>query len=436
MNWGLWWLAPAGAASLTVFTSLGAAWLVTDEVFRRAWDSPKSLTGGTVELVAITALVFVVASLFTLLLAGRRVVPRAWPAVPPAAIPGLRKAHWGLFAVTCVGYLALLLAGVSRGVRPADIAARFTGEGSADQLKGQFAPITGITSLTQMGIGFVIVTALLLLSQPRRGDVVRLTLVLTLALSRTMVASERLAILEVLLPLVAIAAMVLAHRFRGFLRLAPLVFLPVVVAIFAVFEHGRSWSFHRNEQDGQFWLFAVERLGGYYATAFNNGELLISKADAGVPYLSVQGVWEAPGIAQLGLYERVNGAGPPDVAWLFTGFANPEFNNPCGICLPLHDFGPSGAAVFFAVLGVLVTLTYAAFLNAHPVGLLVYPALFTGLWELPRYLYWTQGRFLPVLAVLMIIGLSVSATLARHRAQSQQATRVPARMSVASGGSA
>ena len=430
MNRGLWWLAPAGVTSLTVFLSLGAAWLTTDEVFRRAWDAPKSLTTDTVQLLAILALVFILASLLTVVLAGRRAAPYSWPAVPRLVLPNLRKAHWGLFVATCVGYLALLGAGVSRGVRPADIAARLVGDGSADQLKAQFAPITGVTSLTQMGIGFVIVTALLLISDPRRGEALRLAFVLALALGRTLLASERLAILELLLPLVAIGAMALSQRLRGVLRLAPLLLLPVVVAVFAVFEHGRSWAFHQSTHDGSYLMFAGERLAGYYVTAFNNGQLVLSRADTGVPYLSVQGIWEAPGVAQLGAYERLNGAGPPDVAWLLTGFANPEFNNPCGLCLPLHDFGPWGAAVFFATLGVLVTMAYIAFLNAHLVGLLVYPALFTGLWELPRYLYWTQGRLLPVLAVLMIIGVMVSGSLVRRQEQSHRAPHVPAETSL------
>lgn len=426
MNRGVWWLAPAGVTALVVFTSLGAAWYYSDEVFRRAWGAPKSLTTDTVQWIAITALVFVVASLATLLLARRQVVARRWPSLPLSVVPGLRKAHWGFFAATCVGYLALLLAAWSRGVRPADIVARFTGSGSADLLKSQFAPITGVTSLTQMGIGFVIVTALLLLADPRRADGLRLALVLCLALGRAFVASERLAILELLLPLVAVGAMAVAWRMRGFLRIAPLLLLPIVIAMFAVFEYGRSWAFYQTQQDGSFIPFAVERLAGYYATAFNNGELVIAQGDKGVPFLSVEGIWEAPGVAQMGLYERLNGSEPTELGWLLERYANPEFNNPCGLCLPIHDFGPWGAAIFFAIAGVLVTLAYVAFLNGHLVGLLVYPALFTGLWELPRYLYWTQGRLLPVLVLLLVVGTVMARQLARRNAQVPDGTEAAA----------
>ena len=35
---------------------------------------------------------------------------------------------------------------------------------------------------------------------------------------------------------------------------------------------------------------------------------------------------------------------------------------------------------------------------------LLYPPLVTGLFEVPRYLYWTQGRLAPALVALALIG--------------------------------
>lgn len=408
---GLWWLSPASVVLLVIPASLALAWHYPDEVFRRAWTTPKSLSTDTVLQLAAVILVFVAVSGITVLLTRPVVASSRWPLLSPPAVALLRRAHWWLFGATAFGYAALLAAGFARGARPADLVARLTGGPvSADALKAQFAPVTGITSLTQLGIGFVIVTAVLLATAPRRADAVRLLLVLSWAVARAMIASERLAIMELILPLVAVLAMAAASRvrLRPLLRWLPALLVPLGVGIFAAFEYGRTWAFYRTQQDGSFLAFAAERFAGYYATAYNNGHLLLTHAQSGVPYLSVQGVWEAPGVAQSGIYERLNPAGPPDMKTIFTAYGNPEFNNPCGICLPVLDFGLSGALLFFAAFAVLVTLAYVAFLRGSPVGLLVYPALFTGLWELPRYLYWTQGRLLPTLVVLVAVGLAVA----------------------------
>lgn len=406
-NVGVWWLTPAGVVTLVVPATLALAWFYPDEVYRRAWGAAKSLTWPTVVSLAAASLVFIAVSLLVMALARR--LPRAgWPRLDSHAIAVLRRASTVLFVLTIVGYLALLAAGLARGARPGDILARlFGGDVSADALKSQFAPITGITSLTQMGIGLVIVAALLLVVAPSRREVIRLVVVVLLALLRAVVVSERLAIIEIVLPLLAVGAMAAANepRLRTWLRWAPLLLVPLGALVFAGFEYGRSWVYYRSQGEGSFMAFATERLAGYYATAYNNGQLLLDQNPPSAPYLSVQGLWEAPGVAQSGIYGWLNPAGPGDFSWLLSAYANPEFNNPCGLCLPLHDFGLLGGIAFFALASVLVTLVFVAFWNAHPVGLLAYPALFTGLWELPRYLYWTQGRLLPVLAVLVVVGL-------------------------------
>jgi hypothetical protein len=45
-------------------------------------------------------------------------------------------------------------------------------------------------------------------------------------------------------------------------------------------------------------------------------------------------------------------------------------------------------------------------------GVLLYPVLFTGLLEIPRYVYWTEGRVVPAYIALIIV-----AFLARRAAR-------------------
>ena len=142
-------------------------------------------------------------------------------------------------------------------------------------------------------------------STGQRKTWLRLALILFLAFVRSFVATERLAILELIVPLIVVAAFTYVGdprpRIRGFVKLAPVILIPAVVAVFAVFEYSRSWVFYKQQSSGSFVDFALERFAGYYATAYNNGQLALDHLplDGHVPYVSIQALWDAPGISQL-----------------------------------------------------------------------------------------------------------------------------------------
>ena len=46
----------------------------------------------------------------------------------------------------------------------------------------------------------------------------------------------------------------------------------------------------------------------------------------------------------------------------------------------------------------------------------MYPVLFTGLLELPRYVYWTQGRVVPAFVVLLVLAHGMRRATPRGRA--------------------
>lgn len=430
---GVWWVSPVGAALLVVPASLLAAALYTDADYRALWGTAKSLTPATVLLIACALAVFLLGALLPMF-GHRRAAGTPWPALPPRSVPLLRAAARWLLGLTLFGYAALVGAAVTRGLRPADVAAALAGQAAAaDNLKQLFAPVTGVTSLTQMGIAFAVVATVLIVSgaAPRRRLLVGLGLVTSLAAARAFLASERLALIEVVLPAVAVVAMAAATGRRPWARsaarAAPAALLPAAVVLFGVFEHSRSWAFYQRTSSGGFLDFALARFAGYYATAYNNHQLLADHTTvvAQVPFGTLEGLWSAPGVASAGLYEALNGGPPAAVGVVLAQYGNPEFNNPCGICTPLLDYGHIGGLVFIGVAGVVVGAAYWAFANAAPVGLLVYPPLFTGVLELPRYLYWTQGRLLPALTVLAVLGLLV-ARVAREPVDGPARDRAPA----------
>lgn len=406
---GLWWLSPAGAVTLVVLPTLAMALRLTDDRFRAAWGTPRWLNGDYVLLLLTGVGVFVVASLLPLLMPRESRAGR-WPGLAPVLRQRLALASSLVFWATMLGYLAYLAVGLSRGARPSDFIAVLVSQDtlSAD-LKVIFAPVAGVTTMTQFGIAYVVLATLLLTDGPTPGAARRLVIVVGAALVRAFFLSERLAILELIIPAVAIVAMFWSGSGRPWLkratRWAPVIFAPAVLVVFGAFEYSRSWVFYQARSGGGFLDFASERLSGYYTTAYNNGQMLymFESIPGRIPLRTLEGLWTAPLMEQLGVYERLSPGASAELQNLLAQKANPEFNNPCGLCDPFLDWGDAGGLLWWALAGLLLGLAYRSFCSGTVFLLLVYPPLVTGLFEVPRYVYWTQGRLAPALVALALI---------------------------------
>jgi len=89
--------------------------------------------------------------------------------------------------------------------------------------------------------------------------------------------------------------------------------------------------------------------------------------------------------------------------------ANPALNSVGGVAGPFIDYGDVGGTIYFFLVGLFLGHLYRLFAAGRLFGLLLYPVFFIGLLELPRYLYWAQGRSSPAFLVLFLIGLVASA---------------------------
>ena len=112
-------------------------------------------------------------------------------------------------------------------------------------------------------------------------------------------------------------------------------------------------------------------------------------------------------MSQLGLYQRLNhGATSPvldvDNPILFL-HGNPEYNSPGGLGVPFQDYGEVGGLLFFLVAGFGIGRVHRAFIRSSTTAVLFYPILATGLFELPRYLYWSQGRVTPAFVATGVV---------------------------------
>ena len=422
---GLWWLSPVGALALLLPVTLWLTNRLNTQDFQLFFREPKLVTGANLLLVTVAVVVLATVA---------QLVARLAPAgnqrrlmEPGSAVPQrLRTAARVLFWLTIVGYAAFGASGVARGVRPADIINALANQDNyGANLKGQFGGIAGLTTLTQCGIAFMVVAVHLLARQRDRRLLAQVVLVLVLSLLRSYINSERLALIEVAVPAVVIVAMAARrsrHRARRIMaRAAPLVLAPLLLVLFAAFEYSRSWQFFKTRTDEPFALFALIRFVGYYATSYNNGYLEMQYAGfpGRLPLNSLAAFWDAPVISELGLYDRLSAPVPAASDDLLERFANPEFNNPGGLTTPFVDFGLLGGFLFLVLLGVVIGLLYRGFCDGAVTGTLLYPVVLTGLFDLPRYLYWTQGRVVPAWAALIVLAVVLV------RADRRAARRVP-----------
>lgn len=417
----LWWVTPAGSLALVVPLSLFVSVAISDRDYRLFFRVPKAITSNEAQQFLLAAAILAVGTVLPLVSGRGLSSRREWPGLSRRQLQILNSSASVCFWLTVTGYVLFAAVGAARGATPTLLIHALTSQSNySGSLKTIFAPIAGVTSLTQVGIAYVVTAAVLRTHNAGHHTGRRLWIVVLLGLMRSYFLTERLAILELLVPLVAIIAY--HHRQTGrtarLLPALPVIALPMLIVVFGAFEYSRSWQYFKSRTTLSFPAFVVRRLAGYYATSYNNGALQLQFGDRSgrLPYDSIQGIWTSPGPAQLDLYHRLTGANGQDVLnTVLAQHGTPEFNNPGGLAVPLFDFGTTGGLVYFFVFGIVIGYAYRSFRAGNPVGLLIYPVLFTGLLELPRYVYWTEGRVVPAYLALLVIAALMSRNPWRRR---------------------
>lgn len=413
----MWWANPLSPVLLLLVPALLASWAVPEHAYLEHWRTPKYLEfGGVVRSLVAMLLIAVGALIVT---RGRLglAVRDEWPSLSPVARQVLRRAFFVLFRISCAAYVVWVLVAIQRGLRPASLLDALQEQNTfSGELKAQFQTVTGVTTLTQCAIAAVVIAALLG-NEADRAIKRRVALLVGLAVARGFFLAERLAVIELALPWLVVRSGALAatgrrRTGRWIVRFGPALAIPLLLGAFSLFEYSRSWTFARTRTDDTFLEHSAYRLAGYYATSINNGELNRQTIDRTerLPYFTVEFLWDAPGVSSVLDYEQLSGVEPGSDA--VARLANPEFNSPGGISGPFVDFGDAGGFAYYALVGLVLGGLYRSFAASRLLGLLLYPTVFTGLLELPRYLYWAQGRVSPAYAVLLLTGLLV-ATRAR-----------------------
>ncbi len=407
----VWWLSPVTVTLILTPVAVLSAGLPSDDTFRSLWRTPKTIDGSICLLLLAGGLAVALGASIVMAARPVRPSPNRWPSLRTGQRVLLEKASTLTFALTLIGYVAFLIVGMRAGIGISEITNALAGEGVYDgTIKGMLGTVPGVTTLTQVGLLSVVISSLLLADAPSWKQRIRLTVVFVLALPRAFLLTERLALLELAVPTIVVFALRMARTRRGGIAAGaiPILALPVVATVFAAFEHSRSWVFFRDQTNANYAEFALSRLIGYYSTSLNNGalELLYNSLPGRWPFETMAAFWTAPGIGQLGLYRILNGQENSErYLDILTQYGNPEFNNSSGLAAAFVDLGTVGGLCYLLAAGMILGLLYRAFQEAKLIGLLLYPMLFLGIVELPRYLAWSQGRIFPSLLGAVILAV-------------------------------
>jgi oligosaccharide repeat unit polymerase len=261
--------------------------------------------------------------------------------------------------------------------------------------------IPGVTTLTQLAVA-AIPLAIAYRLFDRRLVVVLVGLVFVLALARSVLDSERLALLELLIPAAYLAV---AGRRIAPLRLVAAAGLLAlaVVAFFVGNELRRKGAYGDFALTDALWRFA-----GYYLGTVNNTFAMIDHHAFATPlYFTGQALWEFPGMRQLGVtpenllgidaprfiedFFRLNGLSPAVNTFGVLGSVSADFG--WLALLWLLGVGAAAGALYRAA-------TRSAFYRA------LYAVWLVGLLEFVRIYYFFSTRLVPaylVFAVALVI---------------------------------
>ena len=412
---GVWWLNPAVAFGAPAIIAGATAWLTQTTDYLYFWRTAKYFDLTCFELLIAVVAIFSCGCLFG---AGRREqrapVAVDWKSIVPW--PQVRMLFQLSFVLTVVAYAIWFTVGIKNGLNLGVILDIIHGVNGAtyDLRREYLKTIPGVTTATQFGMAVIVLGIPLGAAKGWRTVRLQCAIVFVLAMVRALLNSERLALIELLVPFVVATIWLrpaTSRLVRGLTRLAPVVGACLLYMFFAVSEYFRSWSQFYAGSESSFWGFIGLRLMGYYTTALNNGALLwtVGKPlDVQTPIFTLSTLWRFPLLKDLlpPLFPSLSLAfsNVPDTNYmqLLLSSANPEFNNPSGIFCPILDYGIAGGLLYWLLCGMVCGYLYKEFKLRSVAGIFLYPPLFISLIEATRVLYWADARFFPPMAMLLV----------------------------------
>jgi hypothetical protein len=418
----VWWMHPL--FPVLFFGVVVALWTYASEPARfGTWGTPRYLDQAAMAVLVLGLSGFIVGITVSSFrsLRNRSVLI----VLSTGQVKVLRKVEARMFVVISLAYAAWMTSAIQQGASLSLLqSVVFFERGAVSALKDVAVPLTGVSTFTQLAPVMACVSTILWRIGASNGRW-RLGLVVMYSLARSLLYGERLALIEVLVPVVLLLAVLPPEKasasWRRFVRSLPLAGPPVLWVVFASFEYTRSWASKRAEGAEGFVTYVTDRLLGYYGTSVNNSALYYGIAHDR-PHVSsypLQGLWDMPVVGRL----LENQIGQPQIAglpvrdWWFQTVnlnANPEFVNTGTFLVTAGDFGPYGMVFYWIAVGLVIGAFYSGSARGSIASLVAYGCSYIGLLEISRILYYSQGRFIVTLAGVGWLALAIGAERRRR----------------------
>jgi hypothetical protein len=401
-----WWLGPTALFALVVGGTMLAAASQSDNAFR-LYGTPKFITFFHVLLAGLVIVAFAVGGRLAAV-TGRQPDDRL-----SVQLPLVERSFWMATALSLFGYAIWLAVGLKNGFTLGTLREFLTTDDPllAVQIRDDiFTSLRGITTCTQFGVAAVPLGMVLYLHGFQRV-LWPLLVLLSLAGARALLFSERLALIELVVPaLIVFCRLRLLGRiwpplFRRGIQLAPVLGITALFLFFGGLEYFRSWRYYQSQFDS-YAEFTVWRITGYYTTAHNNGAMALSTQQPyPLPYSTLRSLWSIPGLEDTSFgYQQLTGVDPERRhEAMLERYGTAELNNEGGLFQPALDYGLAGLFVFWCGCGFVAARLYAGYLGGTLIGLTMYPLIFLAILETPRLLYLCYTRSLPAVVALLVI---------------------------------
>jgi hypothetical protein len=387
------------------------SYLVPAETYRELWKTPKYIDETTLLLSLGCILAFLVGYFANVLLLqgakSRSVNIFEMTDSRKQFLVGIFEAS---LALTLFGMAVWFALAIKRGLSPSHVLLFLQQQSGASFVlrRNFFRSVPGLTTCTQFAMAAVSIGTCAYVVTRHKMLGYSVLLILFVDAVRSFLLSERLALMEVAVPLTVIWIHLVSSRADAsqcrklLLNLAPALGIAGMYILFTVSEAFRSWTFYSKE-GGSLLSFGATRLLGYYSTALNNSALFSKVLDRpGLPYLTQEWLWHMPLVGDVGgSTSLIMGF---QYGTILKGGGNPEFNNPGGLLLPILDYGVTFGLLYWCIFGFAIATVYRSFKRYEVLGLFLYPIIFVGLLEISRSMYLTDGRTFPS---LVFLGLAV-----------------------------
>jgi oligosaccharide repeat unit polymerase len=275
---------------------------------------------------------------------------------------------------------------------------------------GHLRTIPGITTFTQflpVGVGCLFYVQKMYENKIYNKAILFCVLLVTY---RTFINNERLALLEVLIPLGAIYLYFNSKQVRSPWWVIYSFALIVVFSLFALTEYFRSWQTYKFEYGLTFTNFIIDRFISYYGTALNNGAIYqeIYPQISNLPLGTLDWLWQFPVLGSFLTNLLTNQDLSVNWSQALKFYAGTdEYNNINSYFMILIEANLYILAAMFLILGGFFQIIYSKLHNPKSPYIIVLGSILVGILELPRLYWFGLGRAFPIVFSSMLIYLYI-----------------------------